>query len=654
MEDGINMICPDRKRRLCFPKIAAYIADYEEQRMLASILSGHCVKCTIPAFRKSAEDIEFNPSAVEDGISQDVPPLHVSGPERTSRGQNVRFTPYQGPSRNTHPTPTPVAFAADFPRRTEMEARTLRLKMTSDELKEHGYHDTMPFTEYFGVVDNHVDIHRILAPDLLHQASKCFYDYIHKWVIAVIEKAKGSSEKTKGEIDARFSQIPPYPTLRAFRKGLSTTNRWTGNEYKQMLRVYIGVIKGLVPDSVVEIVKFYLHVHRLSHFVSHTDDTLKMLENSIRRMAQLRNDPDGPLVSMKIIPSGWRCPKFHMMDHYTEWVRSMGTLPLSSTDRTEPWHTPLKESWRLSNRGRQWEEQILKKEIRKHGFENWENGLLSDNPNASADSDGEDTVEIEEGLQMIRDLGSLTSGLGAPTRRTRGAQASLGGQRLWGGIRNVRVVEDQLALPGLEAATRSAIVGILRDRGIQPEAVDIAEINIERYTRLRIQYPAVHSLDITIAECQYATDKYRYWGDKDCEKPRFDTVLIRYTSYVGDNEMSNRRIARLRLLFAVTWGENQRSEFAFVQLFENIGIDEISGMFRVKKTPRHMVVELAVIERGAHLIPDFGSERGTSMATGDSPPALDTYERFWINNQVDLHMYNTIYTPESVSIGTTL
>ena len=52
MEDGINLMCPDGQRRLCFPVLAQYIADYEEQHVLASILNGYCPKCTIPRYRK--------------------------------------------------------------------------------------------------------------------------------------------------------------------------------------------------------------------------------------------------------------------------------------------------------------------------------------------------------------------------------------------------------------------------------------------------------------------------------------------------------------------------------------------------------------------------------------------------------------------------
>ena len=48
MDDGVLILCGDGKQRLCFPRFATYIADYEEQRQLASILSGYCPNVLFP------------------------------------------------------------------------------------------------------------------------------------------------------------------------------------------------------------------------------------------------------------------------------------------------------------------------------------------------------------------------------------------------------------------------------------------------------------------------------------------------------------------------------------------------------------------------------------------------------------------------------
>jgi len=107
--------------------------------------------------------------------------------------------------------------------------------------------------------------------------------------------------------------------------------------------------------------------------------------------------------------------------------------------------------------------------------------------------------------------------------------------------------------------------------------------------------------------------------------------------------MANRRVGRVLLLFKVKepWGMGEIS-LAYVQWFKTLNCDKHSGMFRLKKMNSFDVVDIDTVERGAHLIPCFtGLE--TQMANPDSPPALDVYNEFWFNNQVDNHAYNTIY-----------
>jgi len=66
-------------------------------------------------------------------------------------------------------------------------------------------------------------------------------------------------------------------------------------------------------------------------------------------------------------------------------------------------------------------------------------------------------------------------------------------------------------------------------------------------------------------------------------------------------------------------------------------------MYRAKAVSQCEVIEIDTIERGVHLIPYFKIEYQTAIATPTSRPALDMYDEFWVNNQIDLHMYNTIY-----------
>ena len=102
--------------------------------------------------------------------------------------------------------------------------------------------------------------------------------------------------------------------------------------------------------------------------------------------------------------------------------------------------------------------------------------------------------------------------------------------------------------------------------------------------------------------------------------------------------ITKRRVRQLLLLFKVCqvtkvcepW-EKEDLSLACVQWFQTVaGRDGFE------------VVEIDTIERGAHLIPCFKG-LDTQMADGRSTPALDTYNEFWFNNQIDEHAYNTIY-----------
>ena len=72
-------------------------------------------------------------------------------------------------------------------------------------------------------------------------------------------------------------------------------------------------------------------------------------------------------------------------------------------------------------------------------------------------------------------------------------------------------------------------------------------------------------------------------------------------------------------------------------------------MYLVTKSNKYEVIELSTIERGVHLIPDYGpigtitpwiemQKRGTKL-----PCRLDAFNKFVINNYLDLDMYNTIF-----------
>ena len=154
-----------------------------------------------------------------------------------------------------------------------------------------------------------------------------------------------------------------------------------------------------------------------------------------------------------------------------------------------------------------------------------------------------------------------------------------------------------------------------------------------------------------IVEQVWCKPSYAYGQDNTWKKSRFDTVLVRYSKpNESNNQMDNRRVARLLLLFSIPDPDSETEiRLAHVQLFRTVMVDEASGMFKVAKD-RFEVIEIDTIERGVHLIPCFDGFN-TPMATATSPPALDAFDTFWLNNQIDLHMYNSVFADGWESLG---
>jgi hypothetical protein len=622
MDEGINMLCPDGNRRYIVPVLAQYLADYEEQRLLGSILQGCCPKCVIPAFKKPSSngDALIAPSAEQ--LEQDDDDFYVEGQSDAAYGP-----------------------------RDEYEARRLRLLYREEPktLRTFGYHSTMPFTERH----IHSSIYDCLAPDLLHQISKCFYDYIHQWVLVIIgEKLpppkgntrkrlrngvpKASKRKIRGEIDARFSHLPPYPDLRSFREGITLTSRWQGNEFKNMLKVYLGVVMGLVPSDVIQMIKSYLDIHRLSHYISHTESTLHMLEAAISEFERLLHDPCGTIMRLDIRPPGWHCPKIHYIRHYAAWIRQHGPLPYASTEQSESYHKAIKTAYRQSNKGPDAERFCVRDEARRFAWEVWKQQL----PHAEArQMEPHQPGDSEDHVVLPKDNADVVSK----------TVKFLPGRR-WKGLRELRIVAMDIGQPELVLETLRYIRWVMLGhqqtvRRLPGGATPYERIEIQGYLGVRMRYPTVYDDTVLIQECARCDPAWIYYQDKDWVKPRYDTVLLRYSNEEReDRVLYNKRVARLLLLFSlVTPSDGQNQELAFVQMFGiSTEVDQDCGMYRVKKTTTFEVVEIATIEQGVHLIPMYQGTKN-QIASSTSAPALDMYSEFWLNNQVNLHKYNSIY-----------
>lgn len=118
--------------------------------------------------------------------------------------------------------------------------------------------------------------------------------------------------------------------------------------------------------------------------------------------------------------------------------------------------------------------------------------------------------------------------------------------------------------------------------------------------------------------------------------------------------MHHRRVARVLYFFSVENDNMNDSlddthgtkihQLTFVQMYEIVEtiVDSLTGMYRVKKMQHFEIVEIDNIECEMHLIPYYKNTQ-IWMANESSQPTLNEYEKFWVNNQIDMHIYNSIY-----------
>ncbi|KAJ3766514.1 hypothetical protein FB446DRAFT_767396 [Lentinula raphanica] len=283
---GVEMLCSDGQNRIVYPILAAYVADYPEQCLVAGCRERRCPKCTVDS-KHLGDPLH---SVLRD------PDLALEAFEKAAEGD-----------------PT-----------------------LADTL---GLRDINPFWRDLPLCN----IFHCFTPDILHQLHKgVFKDHLVKWSTKAIDPKKG--EKV---IDARFQSLPRHNTLRHFKKGISLVSQWTGNEYKNMEKVFLGVIAGAAPSSVVICVRAILDFIEYSQFSIHTEHSLEQMDNALNTF----HDHQARAFIEPGIRKHFNIPKIHSMVHDVPMIQSHGSATAFNTEWSERLHIDFaKLAYRASSK----------------------------------------------------------------------------------------------------------------------------------------------------------------------------------------------------------------------------------------------------------------------------------------------------------------
>ncbi|KAF8871508.1 hypothetical protein BD779DRAFT_1453918 [Infundibulicybe gibba] len=576
--------CPDGHYRRVIYDLAAYIADYPEQVLVAGIVQNWCPKCT----------------AMADNLD---------GPGgRRTRGL------------------------------------TEELLNTWDGTKlweEYGIDDdVVPFTYDFP----RADIHEMLSPDILHQLIKgTFKDHLVTWVsqYLFLEHGEAQANEILDDIDRRIAATPSFPGLRRFPHG-RRFKQWTGDDSKALMKVYIPAIQGHVPPAMVQCISAFLDICYLVRRADLDEKSLNAFDLALNKFHQYRQI----FFDCGVRPKGFNLPRQHSLVHYRYHIQQFGAPGGLCSSITESRHiTAVKRPWRRSNHYEALGQMLLtiqrldKLNATRADFV--ERGMLpptyapppqpvvlvdEGHPNEGDEDVGDvepiDDVHVTGHVVLARtpirtypkDLTSLATHLGEP------ALPDLTRRFLFDQINHGSLTSNDVPLnlcPNI--TTKISVFHSAVATFYAPS--DESGIRGMRRERIRAT-PSWYGKGARY-DCAFVVD--------DQNKP-------------GMRGMS---VVRVKLLFSFKH-RGDTYPCALVEWFKLRGSapDAVTGMWRVVPEMKHgervvSVLHLDTFLRGAHLLPVFGDD--FLPHNFHFFYSLDAFEAYYVNKFADHHIHEIIF-----------
>ncbi|KAF8143444.1 hypothetical protein K438DRAFT_1911066 [Mycena galopus ATCC 62051] len=559
-EEGVEMECADGFVRMMYPILAAYIADYPEQCLVACCRENSCPRCLVAP---------------------------------RSRGDT-----------------------ADAPWRNPTETLGILYEQA---------HGTRP-PEFLP----HCDIFTCFTPDLLHEIHNgVFGDHLVSWCSNTFPDGRGESE-----IDSRFRAMTPHSSLRHFKKGISLTSQWTGNEHKNMEKVFLGVIADTTDPAIQRAAKGALDFIYYSHFEIHSDKSLSQMDvawDAFHSNKQIFIDLD--------VRKNFDINKLHKLKHYTNSIRSRSTAAGFNTEATERLHIDLaKVGYKATNKKayiQQMATWLRRQEaVQKFGaYLQWAvPGYIAQPAVPEDKTEQEDADAGEDEDADDPDPNESVPAPGFSLRKT-------------------------AHFPSLTAASISTnfhapdflynLTKFLHSNSITAPVDLTEESTFPVYKNVGLTLPVIpevtrHTVQDKVRAAKGDLMKITPSGIRPSTPGRFDTVLVRTRKREeGASPIDGLGVARVRVIFKLPEHHgNYADPLVYIDWFKPLTTPVTNlGMYCVSLSTRmhHQkseIIPITQIVRSCHLIPRFGRRIDP---TWNSENVLDCCKEFYLNPYLRHH-----------------
>ncbi|KAI0696099.1 hypothetical protein BC835DRAFT_1272404 [Cytidiella melzeri] len=584
---GVEVVCADGYVRRAHPIVAAYVADHPEQCLVACCQENHCPKCLVQPNKR--------------GVPVDLPVMR--DPEKMLAMICSALEGNKGPGfaeaglRSIHP------FWANLP---------------------------------------HCDIFTCLTPDLLHQLHKgVFKDHTVKWATACMD---GKED----EVNRRFRTMPLHPDLRHFKKGISLVSQWTGNEYKQMEKVFLGVVAGAADPDVVKAVRAVLDFVYYAHYEAHTEDSLSCLQDAWIRFHLHKHG----FVRLGVCDD-FNIPKLHSMSHYIDSIRLFGLADGYNTEGPERLHIDFaKLGYRASNR-KQYIQQMTTWMERQDAVRRFDQylqwlkaGHNSQLPSRSGDNNTEEAEDAEKDGEEVEQ----------ETAPESHARADVDSEEY--------TISKRPAFPSTSVKTITEEFGALDFiRCLEDFVTKTAASNAHSFLRVVNMYttfsvykqfkkrlPRMSQVSKTLAmDSIRAIPAKSAGGLRPATPSQFSTVLAREgvvdstqdserEDGISSHPLDGMTVGQVRLLFRLSSNMEHVSKhpLAYIEWYTPFHrYDDLTGMFSVAPSQRlhrrrASIIPITSIVRTCHLIPAWGRVH-VARTDWTSENVLQRCDRFYVN-----------------------